>query len=163
MKRVTSLCVVVLFLGFGAAPALAQGSGALTADDYIEIQQLYAKYAHSIDLGDAAGWADTFTPDGVFGDPSSDSATRGRESLIAFAEQFHGGNGGTARHWNSQVLIEPTSAGADGACYLLLIETGTQPVGVTVAGIYRDKIVKTAAGWRFSNRVVTADRPTGSN
>ncbi len=43
------------------------------------------------------------------------------------------------------------------------MDTGAQPVGVRVAGIYRDKIVKTAAGWRFSNRVVTADRPTGSN
>ena len=163
MKRATSLCAVVVFLGFAAAPALAQGSGALTADDYVEIQQLYARYAHTIDLGDAKGWADTFTPDGVFGDPSSDRATRGRQSLVAFAENAYGRNNGTGRHWNSQVLITPTFTGADGSCYLLLMDTGAQPVGVRVAGIYRDKIVKTAAGWRFSNRVVTTDRPTGSN
>ena len=163
MKRATILCAVVLFLGFSAAPALAQGGGALTADDYIEIQQLYAKYAHTIDLGDAEGWADTFTPDGMFGDPSSDSATRGRQSLVAFAANAYVRNSGTGRHWNSQVLITPTSAGADGSCYLLLLDTGAQPVGIRVAGIYRDKIVKTADGWRFSNRVASADRPSGSN
>ena len=97
------------------------------------------------------------------------SATRPahRNPRVRFAhslcETSYGGNNGKARHWNSQVLITPPAAGADGACYLPLMDTGAQPVGVRVAGIYRDKIVKTAAGWRFSNRVVTADRPTGSN
>ena len=163
MKRAASLCTFVLFLGFAAAPAQAQGSGTLTADDYIEIQQLYAKYAHTIDLGDPEGWADTFTPDGVFGDPSSDGATRGRESLVAFVERVSAGRTGSSRHWNSQVLITPTDTGADGSCYLLLFNTSAEPVSVRIAGIYQDKLVKTAAGWRFSNRVANSDGPAGSN
>ena len=38
MKLAASLCAVILFLGFAAAPALAQGGSAFTAEDYIEIE-----------------------------------------------------------------------------------------------------------------------------
>ena len=119
------------------------------------IQQLYARYAHTLDLGDAEGWADTFTPDGVFAN------SKGRAELITFAEGFYG-RGGDARHWNSQVLITPTAEGADGSCYLLLVNTGAQPVSITVSAIYQDKIVKIAAGWRFQERVATVEMPAGS-
>ena len=154
MKHAAVICAVVLGLISVAVPASAQ-SGKLTADDYLEIQQLYARYAHTLDLGDAEGWADTFTPDGVFGN------SKGRDELVTFAEGFYG-RGGSARHWNSQVLITPTADGADGSCYLLLVDTGSQPTSITVAGIYTDKIVKTSAGWRFSERTATIDRPSGS-
>ena len=33
----------------------------LSTDDYIAIQQLYAKYTVCIDLGDVDGWLTTFT------------------------------------------------------------------------------------------------------
>ncbi len=41
-------------------------AGGLSAQDYFEIQQLYARYNNAIDSGDAEGWAATFTSDGVF-------------------------------------------------------------------------------------------------
>ena len=70
-------------MGLSAALNAEQGSGGrLTADDYVEIQQLYAQYAHALDLGDAQAWADTFTSDGVFSD------AKGREELVAFAKGF---------------------------------------------------------------------------
>lgn len=154
MKYAAVMCAVVMSLMSVAAVASAQG-GKLTADDHVEIQQLYAQYAHTLDLGDAEGWADTFTPDGVFGN------SKGRDELITFAQGFYD-RGGSARHWNSQVLITPTAEGADGSCYLLLVDTSSQPVGITVSGIYTDKIVKTANGWRFKERVATIERPSGS-
>lgn len=163
MKRAAIACTVALFLAVAAAQVLVRGNDALTADDYIEIQQLYAKYAHTLDLDDPEGWADTFTADGVFGDPSSENASRGRESLVAFAERVNAGRSGSSRHWNSQVLITPTDTGADGSCYLLLFNTSADPVSIRIAGIYQDKLVKTAAGWRFSNRIAKSDRPAGSN
>jgi actinorhodin biosynthesis protein ActVIA len=36
------------------------------SDTYFELQQFYAKQTHSLDAGDADGFAATFTTDGVF-------------------------------------------------------------------------------------------------
>lgn len=155
MKCLAAVCAIAIGLVSVVSVRAGQGGGAMTAEDYLEIQQLYARYAHTLDLGDAEGWADTFTPDGVFADST------GRAELITFAEGFYG-RGGDARHWNSQVLITPTADGADGSCYLLLVNTGAQPASITVSGIYRDKIVKTSGGWRFKERVATVERPSGS-
>ena len=154
MKHFLIASAIVFCFGSSAALSAGQGSdGSLTADDYVEIQQLYAHYAHALDLGDAQAWADTFTPDGVFLD------AKGREELVAFAKGFEENFAGYARHWNSQVLITTTANGADGSCYLLLVDTSVQPVGISVSGIYEDKIVKTAAGWRFQKRVAAIERP----
>ena len=154
MKYAAVMCAMVVGLMSVTSVASAQ-SGKMTADDYVEIQQLYAQYAHTLDhLGDAEGWADTFTPDGVFAN------SKGRDELVKFAEGFYG-RGGSARHWNSQVLITPTADGADGSCYLLLVDTSSQPASITVSGIYNDKIVKTSSGWRFKERVADVERPSG--
>ena len=159
MQRILRVSVAALCLLSAAAAADAQGGGgdAFTAQDYVEIQQLYAKYAQTLDLGDAEGWADTFTADGVFGE------TVGHAALKTFAEGFFGNFDGAARHWNSQLIVTPTAEGADGGCYLLLVDTRTQPAGLTVAGIYADKLVKTPAGWRFQERVFTADGAPGAD
>ena len=155
MKRaiISAIAVGILVV---ASSSAAQNSS-LTADDYIEIQQLYAKYAHALDLGDGEGWANTFTPDGVFGE------TKGHDQLTAFADGFMESFDGAARHWNTQIVITPTADGAHGSCYLLLVDTRSQPAGLTVAGIYQDTVVKTSDGWRFKERVFTMDAPTGSN
>ena len=78
-KRLGALTIAALL---GAVhPGLAEEE--LTADDHAQIHQLYARYVQAIDFGDAIGWADTFTPDGSFGD-----AVTGRDALIAFAERY---------------------------------------------------------------------------
>ena len=69
------------------------------------IQALYAAYAHSLDSGDADGWAETFTPDGVLEmvAASADEGTAlriaGRAELAAFAAGAHRANGGHMRNW----------------------------------------------------------------
>ena len=79
-KRVAALTFVALL---GAVnPGLAEEE--LTADDHAQIHQLYAKYVQAIDFGEAIAWADTFTPEGSFGD-----SVTGRDALIAFAERYH--------------------------------------------------------------------------
>jgi hypothetical protein len=47
-------------------PAASEADAApkLTADDYIEIQQLYAAYAHALDKGESERFASTFVLDG---------------------------------------------------------------------------------------------------
>ena len=151
--------VLVLSIAVAGSRGLGaeQGAAALTAEDHAEIQQLYARYAHTIDSGDAAGWADTFTPDGVFAN------SRGRDGLMEFANNFHKSNGGYTRHWNTQILIMPTAEGATGSCYLLLYNTRTRPPTVIASAIYRDVLVKTSDGWRFTQRAAEVDRPAPSD
>ena len=130
----------------GVGTAAAQQK--VTAQDYTEIDQLYARYNFAIDSGDAEGWADTFTSDGIFG-----GNTEGRAALVEFAKNFHKGQNGAARHWNTNLVVTPTAKGADGACYLMLWNTSDRPATITVSAIYRDKLVKTANGWRFKSRI----------
>jgi hypothetical protein len=152
MWRSNALAVLTLSgavcWAIGAPNISAQA--ALTQPDYTEIQQLYAKYAHTIDSGDAAGWARTFTVDGVFGN------AKGTEKLEAFAKDFYQRFKGDARHWYSQLLIAPAPEGAKGSCYFTLLDVKTK--ATVASGIYQDTLVKTAGGWRFKERVATADK-----
>jgi ketosteroid isomerase-like protein len=146
-----------------AAAAMALVSGALamaqakkmTADDYMEIQQLYSRYNMAIDMGDAEGWAACFTPDGVF------QTFNGHDALVGFIntwkERMKGGN---MRHWNSNLAITPSADGATGAVYLLLVDISAKPPAIQSASMYKDVLVKTANGWRFKNRQVKGDVPS---
>ena len=127
--------------------------GTLTAADYVEIQQLVARYAYAVDTHADNGYAyaDLFAPDGVFG-----GATRGREALADLARTTQKDRGGPlfTRHYLTNVIIYPTPEGARGNQYLVAIDVseGGKPSGVVHGGRYDDVYVKTAQGWRFRSR-----------
>ncbi len=126
----------------------------LSADDYVEIQQLYARYNNAIDSGDAEGYAATFTPDGVFNN------FNGHDALVGFIKAWREKMGGAnRRHWNTNLLITPTAEGASGSVYLFLMDVSTRPPTVATAAKYDDQLVKTADGWRFKKRTTKADGP----
>ena len=128
--------------------------GGLTPEDYIEIQQLYAKYNNAIDSGDAEGYAATFIPDGVF------NTFHGREALISFIHTWRDRmNGANLRHWNSNLLITGTPEGANGSVYLLLVNVGVRPPAISAAAKYEDELVKTPQGWRFKKRATKSEGP----
>jgi hypothetical protein len=54
-------------------------------------------------------------------------------------------------------VIEPTSDGAKGSCYLLLFNARNIPATITETSIYDDTLVKTAQGWKFKKRIVWRD------
>ncbi|MGQ9426389.1 nuclear transport factor 2 family protein [Gilvimarinus sp. F26214L] len=129
-----------------AVPALA---GGLKAQDYAEIQQLYAQYNWAIDTGDGEAYADTFTPDGVF------NSFEGRDALVGFIKRWtEQMNGATRKHWNSNLRITGDGKTAKGSVYLMLVDTSTQPATILSTGTYSDELVKTRDGWRFSKRSV---------
>src|SRR5690349_2229847 len=110
-----SAAAVVALAGVGLAQNGAKKS--LATQDYIDIQQLYARYNTAIDTGDAEGWASTFTPDGVF-----NNNTRGHDALVQFVHDWRDKrNGANRRHWNSNLVITPTGDGAIGSVYLMLL------------------------------------------
>ena len=127
----------------------------LSAEDHAAINQLYARYVQAIDFGDAIAWADTFTPDGSFGD-----SVTGRDALVAFAERYHEENGSEPRHWYTALVLTPTADGAEGRCYALTFNSSARSLMWT--GTYRDVLVETSEGWRFSSRQLTIDTPANS-
>ena len=127
----------------------------LTTEDILAIHQLYARYNHAIDFGDANGWAGTFTVDGTFSSPSG--TFTGTEQLAGFAGAF--AQRMKARHWTNNLMVEPAEGGAAGTCYLMLysLGDGERSTSIVATGVYRDSLRKVDGGWRFTSRTVTAD------
>jgi hypothetical protein len=131
----------------------------LTAADYVEIQQLVARYGYTVDthLDNGYGYADLFTPDGVFG-----GKTVGREQLAALARQTQAQRAGPSytRHFLTNVIIKPAAEGATGSQYLIAIDVGEggRPSTIVHGGRYEDVYVKTPQGWRFKSRTLIPSR-----
>jgi uncharacterized protein (TIGR02246 family) len=151
-RRTLSLVLAVLVVAAaGTWLAAQQKSAALTAQDLVDIQQLYAKYNWTLDSGDAEGYASTFTPDGVFNN------NVGHDAIVKFAETFHAGLGSHVHHWNTNLMIQPTADGASGQVYLVLVDFATKPATIATSATYSDQLVKTAQGWRFTKRQTKGD------
>jgi hypothetical protein len=158
------LALCVALSSAHAQPPQAAAPRELTALDYIQIQQLVAKYARSIDTCSNNGYdyADLFTPDGAFipsinGKPSA--PIQGRERL---AEVSGGGSRGCknvgwieqgVRHIYTNHIITPTAEGATGTVDMLMIGLGGDPNKIEYDGYYEDTYVRTPQGWRFKQRV----------
>src|SRR5947208_14079531 len=132
-RKVWALLGVVIFSG-ALIHAQKAGSKTLTAQDLVEIQQLYAKYNWTLDSGDAEGYASTFTPDGVFNN------NVGRDAIVKFANGFHTGIGSHVRHWNTNLLITPSADGAGGQVYLVLVDFATKPPSILTSASYSDEL-----------------------
>jgi hypothetical protein len=158
-------CAVVVL----APNAGAQKSASpLTAQDYIDIQQLLNKYAFALDTCSNNGYdyADLYTPDGVFYWGINSRKSVGREEL---AEAAGGGKLGCKRvksatpedpiqgHITVNAVIEPSPEGAIGKSYL--VYPGEQgiiapdPTHRGHVGGYQDVYVKTDKGWRIKKRI----------
>ena len=131
----------------------------LTALDYVQIEQLYAHYAHYLDTADGERFAALFTPDGVFitNKPGYGNIT-GRKALAEFAAKV-GAPPPIVRagHSTTTVMIDPALGGATGSAYLM---AGT---GADQGYVYTDTFVKTAEGWRFKARDVRQNTPENSS
>ena len=148
----TSLVVAILAVSVVRAQQKITG-GTLTAADYVESQQLVARYAYAVDTHADNGYAyaDLFAPGGVFG-----GKTTGREALAELARTTQKDRGGPSytRHYLTNVIIYPTPEGARGSQYLVAndVSEGGKPSSVVHGGRYDDVYVKTAEGWRFKSR-----------
>jgi hypothetical protein len=139
----------------------------MDAIDYELIRQLLGHYNMAIDLGDAEGWAATFTPDGVFrctglpeGNPLG-GRYEGTDELVAYAKTHFGIAKGRARHWNANLVIECDGETATMRCYLLALTAGAGKLAGTT-GIYEDRLRKVDGEWRFVERHIDVDDLTSS-
>ena len=161
------LCVTLVTAAGAQTPQGGAGGTAkpitLTTQDYIDIQQLVAKYAYAIDncTNNGYDYADLYTEDGWFaasrtGRPPA-NPQGGRERLAAAAR----GNQKTCEEvpWKGIVhmlvnhVITPTPEGATGKVYLVAVGLDGDPHKVEAQGHYEDLYVKTSNGWRFKSRL----------
>ena len=135
----------------------------LTAMDYIEIEQLVAKYSRALDTCSNNGYdyADLYTPDGVFAPTLNGKPGPRFEGRDRLAEASGGGKLGCknvpwiaqgVRHLYPNHVITPTPTGAVGVVDMLMIGLGGDPNKIEYDGYYDDVYVKTAEGWRFKSR-----------
>ena len=164
--------LMVAALLSAAAPAVAQSPAArtvtpLTAQDYVEIQQLLNRYAFALDTCSNNGYdyADLYTPDGIFYWGIGGRKSVGREQL---AEAAGGGKQKCQKlktanrenpiqtHMTVNAVIEASPDGAIGKSYL--VYPGVQGISGDGThnghvGGYQDVYVKTDKGWRFKRRI----------
>jgi hypothetical protein len=153
------LATVLAASGHAYAQKKAAGP-ALTTQDYLDIQQLVARYAHAMDTGADNGnaYADLFAADGEFVPPTG-PATRGHDALAALGRTgFVDGHKPAlgVSHFIMNHVIEPAAGGATGKAYVVLVNIGEggKPGGEwsNTGGHYEDVYVKTAQGWKFKRR-----------
>jgi hypothetical protein len=186
MKKINTIagaCIVglgIVVLASLAAPVLAHeivykappDAMKLTAEDYVEIQQLVVRYAWTLDHCTNGGYdyADLYVDDGQFSaaeewnTTSNDQRTFlaiGREALA----QAAGGDGHGKcvdpknyigygiKHNVINHLITPTKDGAVGRHGLIAIGVCGYPHLVELQGGYEDVYVKTDQGWKFKSRI----------
>ena len=134
--------------------------GSVSAQDYVDIQNLYARYNLTSDAGDPEGYAACFTDDGVLQIDPLGVKVQGRASFVSFKQKDAAGRGGRyRRHWNGSLNLEKIDADTvRGRCYFHGYngQPGELPVFAD-AGVYDDRIVRTGGGWRFARRHITMD------
>ena len=134
--------------------------GTLTTADYVEIRQLYNRYNHHIDNAkdDGYAYARLFTEDGVFETNIAVGTRTGHDELAALARQVGSSTKVNPAHIAFNIVIDPSPEGAVGSAYYGIIvrphEEGQEATGRSW-GIYNDRLVKTADGWRFKYRKYT--------
>ena len=157
MNKVLGLAIAsIALLAAGSPPAAAASAYRGTAQDFMEISQLFSRYNYTIDNKDGAAWADNFTPDGIFQDPSW--CAIGREKLIevvgstpqpgADEKQHH-------VHSLGPILYQDRNHATVRSTVMVVRETGFGIAGgITVTGVYEDKLVRHRGRWLFAYRLV---------
>ena len=176
MKYVKQILIAAVSAGvvslFGAqflsgVAAQQRGNPRFTADDYLAIRQLVARYPHVLNTAANNGndYADLFTSDGVLVGRAV-PFSQGREQLAALGRLGRSSQnpGGTlqVRHYAMNHVITPTAdGGATGTQYLAVIIAGdgqSKPGSVNQGGRFDDIYAKTPQGWRFKRRTYVPSR-----
>ena len=116
---------------------------------------------HYVNCNDAQDWAATaalYTEDAVFKRPSGGDAIVGREAILA---SFLARPPRAQRHVIANIVVDVVSASEATAFSAIVLyqgdltTDGTLPVQAEnspLIGWFRDRIVRTEAGWRFAER-----------
>jgi hypothetical protein len=153
---------VLSFVAVQAQQRKVWSLGHLTAMDYINIQQLVARYPYALDRGTDHGrvYAALFTKDGVFHDQNGRDF-RGPTELAKVADRGDDAPQNVGHFMVNHVIEPGPNGGAVGKQYLLTISAfGPEQNGRRASSIkewhYEDVYEKTSDGWLFKSRTVIA-------
>lgn len=152
-----ALVVVVVAMSWEPSSAVER---TLTTADYVEIRELYNRYNHYIDnvKDNGHAFARLFTEDGVFETNIAVGTRRGHDELAKLAREVGSSTKVSPGHLVFNIVIDPSPEGAVGSAYYgILMRPHEEGKEVTARswGIYTDRLVKTASGWRFKYRKYT--------
>ena len=121
-------------------------------EDVDAIRAVDAAYCRSIDTGDWPGLVALFTPDGTF---DGLHVVTGHGALLSF---FSGLAGSGMRFWhhvsNHEIEVDGDAATVRSMLWQPTVVDGVPHVA---AGRYRDRLVRTAEGWRYTLKQVRFD------
>jgi hypothetical protein len=128
----------------------------LTAEDRLDIMDLIARYAYTLDNGDLDGYVNNFAPDGVLFEHH-----HGRVQIREYVGHLMGeGRAGPLpsgdvayRHFAGSPVIDGHDQHATVYSYLLWVNMGSEPP-VSAAAEYTDECVKLDGRWYFQSRVL---------
>jgi len=133
-------------------------SVALSAGDRLEIHELLARYAWSLDTGDEDAFVGCFCSDGelVWDVFESTGCWRGAAALRRFIGYFRQRPESAGRqHHVSNVIVTPTAAGAGVRSYVAVaMRDGNGPHRLNVLGHYEDEVTREAGHWHFARRCI---------
>jgi len=161
MRRliVSTVIGAVAVVGLVYARTANARAVALTAQDYTQITELYARLYQGSDLRETDVWLSNFADDGVFSFPDGKEVA-GKKALREWREKSFGGKTGDSkrRHWTSGVTLTPMPDGAaKGRAYWLQLDVGAKQPVVQASGYFDDLFVKTSDGWKFKRHGVRGD------
>lgn len=132
----------------------------LTIEDRFAIQDLVHRFAHYSDYENYAALPSLFTADVITHTVGTDLKFHGIEAQIEHARESAQFTGGKNRHLYMNLLIEEEGSNVFAHYFVLNVNGGDRPMGLqmVVSGRMRDRVVKTAAGWRIAERTFAPDQ-----
>jgi uncharacterized protein (TIGR02246 family) len=124
------------------------------AEDRFAIHDLLMEYVYASDTGDARGYANTFTPDGVLV-TSDGERIAGTAAILAYAERTVplAANRGR-QHWFQQIRVAPEGAAIRVFSFWQVAQMTANPRACRVRSIGScdDLCVRAGEGFRFAER-----------
>ncbi len=152
--------LIMIGVGFGCTPVQEQAhESSLNPQDYIYIQQLYARYVRAVDMGgsgDGSDYLALFAEDATFEEKGKLENIFEYADMREMVQGYHVSlqkNGYSSRHVFTGLYISQTPEGAQGSVYALRFNVTATPPVVLQSGVYEDTLVKTPSGWRFKKRL----------
>jgi hypothetical protein len=141
----------------------------MSIEDKPAIHDVIARYSHTYDGLDAGGFALLFVEDGIFevfvaGTPPAVVRLQSRAAIHAWAATRLEARRGalTSRHHQSGTVFDALTVETAETRTMVLIthqRTGESAPRPKLTGIYHDRWLKTAVGWRLTHRTAHVDGP----
>ncbi|MEP7312215.1 MAG: nuclear transport factor 2 family protein [Pseudomonadota bacterium] len=129
-----------------------------SSSDRLEIHELIASYAWSLDTGDVDAFVECFRSDGelVWDVFESAGRWRGGPALRRFIEYFTQRPESAGRqHHVSNLVVTPTASGARARSYVAVaMRLASGPHALNVMGYYEDELARENGRWLFSRRFI---------